>query len=64
MFLNIKDIKTFQVLECPAMKQDQDSHYFALRHREFTLSFLCLYILQRVILNEMIYSLKNSSIIK
>lgn len=54
VLLDVKDIKAFQVLECPAMEQDQDGHHFALRHGEFTFSFLCSRILQRVILDEMI----------
>lgn len=34
-----KIYKTFQVLERCDMKQNQNCHYFALRHHKFTVSF-------------------------
>jgi hypothetical protein len=41
MLLNVKDIEAFQVLECLAVEQDQDSHHFALEHRKFTVPLFC-----------------------
>lgn len=51
--LNIKYIKAFQVFERTAVEQNQNSHYFALRHRKFTVPFLWL-LIWRVILNQVI----------
>jgi hypothetical protein len=48
MLLNVKDIEAFQVLECPAVEQDQDSHHFALGDRKFTAPLFCFCFLQRV----------------
>jgi hypothetical protein len=51
---DVKEIKTFQVLECPAVEQNKDSHYFTLKRRLFAVLFPCFCILQRVIPNELI----------
>lgn len=52
MLLNVKDIETFQVFECPSVEQDLDSHYFALGHRKFAVPLPCVCIMQRVIPDE------------
>jgi hypothetical protein len=59
MLLYIKDIKTFQVLEGPTVEQDQDSHHFALLHREFTLPLPCFCFLQRVVPDQGVKFLKK-----
>ena len=43
MLLNVKQIKAFQVFERCTMKQNQNCHYFALRHCKLTVSFICLF---------------------
>lgn len=54
MFLNVKDIEDLQVLECPAVEQDQDGHHFALRHCEFTVPLPCICFWRRVIPDQVV----------
>ncbi len=54
MLLNIKNIETFQILERPAVKQDQDGHHLAPGHREFPVPFLGFRVRQRVFSNHVI----------
>ena len=54
MLLNIKNIEAFQILERPAVKQDQDGHHLAPGHREFPVPFLDFRVRQRVLSDHVI----------